>query len=57
MKNLEMPNNSINVFDLEAVAKTKLTTLAFDYYSSGACDEKTLSANMTAFQDLSLIHI
>ncbi len=52
MKNLEMPNNSINVFDLEAVAKTKLTTLAFDYYSSGACDEKTLSANMTAFQDI-----
>ncbi|HEY9676447.1 MAG TPA: alpha-hydroxy acid oxidase [Drouetiella sp.] len=52
MKNLEMPNSSINIFDLEAVAKTKLSTLAYDYYSSGACDEKTLAANIAAFQDV-----
>ncbi len=52
MKNLEMPNTSINIFDLESVAKTKLTTLAYDYYASGACDEKTLLANMSAFQDI-----
>jgi 4-hydroxymandelate oxidase len=52
VKNLEMPNSSINIFDLEAVAKTKLTTLAYDYYSSGACDEQTLSANMAAFQNI-----
>lgn len=52
MKNLEMPNTSINIFDLEEVAKTKLTTLAYDYYSSGACDENTVRANMSAFQDI-----
>ncbi len=52
MKNLEMPNTSINIFDLEEVAKTKLTTLAYDYYSSGACDENTLRANIEAFQEI-----
>ena len=52
MTNMETAAEPVNVFDLEAQAKAKLTPLAFDYYAGGACDEKTLSANVTAYADI-----
>ena len=39
----------ICIADFEKIAKTKLTQNAWNYYSSGADDEQTLSENCTAF--------
>ena len=46
----------INLYEYEALAQARLTTMAYDYYASGAHDEITLRENHAAY-DLSLIHI
>lgn len=40
----------VNVSEFEAVAKTKLTKQAYDYYASGAEDQWTLKENRSAFE-------
>ncbi|WP_066380632.1 MULTISPECIES: alpha-hydroxy acid oxidase [unclassified Anabaena] len=44
----------INLFEYEQLAKTHLSKMAFDYYSSGAWDEITLQENRTAFERIKL---
>jgi 4-hydroxymandelate oxidase len=44
----------INVFDLEAIAREKLSNEAYGYYVSGAHDEVTLRENRAAFDRISL---
>src|SRR5436305_10488619 len=44
----------INVFDLEAIAREKLSKEAYGYYVSGAHDEVTLRENRAAFDRISL---
>jgi len=46
----------INLFDLEASAREKLSREAYDYYASGAHDEVTLRENRAAFDRLSLAY-
>ncbi len=35
----------INIFEYEALARERLPKMAFDYYASGAHDERTLEDN------------
>ncbi len=44
----------LNLLELEAVAKTKMTSMAFEYYVGGANDELTLLENREAFKRLYL---
>jgi len=44
----------INLFDLEALAAEKVEPTAWDYYRSGAHDERTLADNVTAWHRLKL---
>ncbi len=44
----------VNLFEYEKLAKSRLSTLAYDYYASGAMDEITLSANHRAYDDIFL---
>src|SRR5947209_20456802 len=46
----------INSFELETVAREKLTPQAYDYYASGAHDEVTLRDNRAAYDRLSLAY-
>jgi 4-hydroxymandelate oxidase len=46
--------DAVNLFDLETLARKKLSKMAYDYYSSGACDEITLSENRSAFERIFL---
>ena len=46
----------INVFDLEAIAREKLSREAYDYYAGGAQDEVTLRENRAAYDRLSLAY-
>lgn len=47
-------NKPINLFEYERIAKNHLSSMAFDYYSSGAWDEVTLQDNQAAFQRIKL---
>jgi 4-hydroxymandelate oxidase len=47
-------NRPINLFEYERIAKNHLSSMAFDYYSSGAWDEVTLQDNQAAFQRIKL---
>jgi 4-hydroxymandelate oxidase len=47
-------NKPINLFEYEKIAKNHLSSMAFDYYSSGAWDEVTLQDNQSAFQRIKL---
>jgi 4-hydroxymandelate oxidase len=47
-------NRPINLFEYERIAKNHLSSIAFDYYSSGAWDEVTLRDNQAAFQRIKL---
>ncbi|MEA5564727.1 alpha-hydroxy acid oxidase [Anabaena sp. UHCC 0399] len=47
-------SNPINIFEYEQLAKTHLSKMAFDYYSSGAWDEITLRDNRAAFERVKL---
>ncbi|MBD2629137.1 alpha-hydroxy acid oxidase [Trichormus variabilis] len=44
----------INLFEYEQLAKSHLSQMAFDYYSSGAWDEITLKDNRAAFTRIKL---
>jgi 4-hydroxymandelate oxidase len=44
----------INLFDLEAIAREKLSREAYDYYASGAQDEVTLRENRAAYDRLTV---
>jgi 4-hydroxymandelate oxidase len=46
----------VNVFDLEAIARERLSRDALDYYAGGAHDEVTLRANRAAYDRLSLAY-
>ncbi len=48
-------NRPINLFEYEKIAKNHLSSMAFDYYSSGAWDEVTLQDNQAAFQRIKLL--
>jgi 4-hydroxymandelate oxidase len=52
----ESVREPINLFELETLARGMLSPLAWDYYSSGACDEITLSENRAAFDRLRLAY-
>jgi hypothetical protein len=43
-------NLPINLFEYEAIAAQHLSTMAYDYYVSGAWDEITLKDNRNAYQ-------
>ena len=43
---------ALTVADFEALAKAKMPRGAFDYYAGGADDERTLRANLEAFDEL-----
>ena len=44
----------INLYEYEALAQARLTTMAYDYYSSGAHDEITLRENHAAYDRIAL---
>lgn len=44
----------INIYDFESLAREKLSQIAYDYYSSGACDEITLRENCEAYKRIFL---
>ena len=46
----------INLFELEAIAREKLSREAYDYYAGGAHDEVTLRENRAAYDRLSLAY-
>lgn len=46
--------NPVNLFEFEGIAKQKLSQMAYDYYSSGACDEVTVQENCTAYKRIKL---
>jgi 4-hydroxymandelate oxidase len=46
----------INIFELEAIAREKLSQAAYDYYASGAHDEVTLRENRAAFDRLAIAY-
>jgi 4-hydroxymandelate oxidase len=46
----------INLFELEAIAREKLSGESYDYYASGAQDEVTLRENRAAYDRLSLAY-
>jgi 4-hydroxymandelate oxidase len=49
-----LPGGALNLRELEALARERLTLLAYDYYSSGAHDERTLHRNEAAWAELEL---
>src|SRR5436853_6630702 len=44
----------VNLHEFESLAKAKLPVMAYDYYSSGACDEITLNRNQSAYREILL---
>src|SRR3954449_13444610 len=48
--------DAINVFELEAIARERLSREAFDYYLGGAGDEVTLRENRAGYDRLSLAY-
>ncbi len=46
--------DALNLLELEALARTKLDPVVFDYFVSGAHDELTLKANREAYQRVEL---
>ena len=54
----EIPDNldgPINVHEFEALAQRKLNKLAYDFIAGGVEDEKTLRANMAAYERVYLV--
>jgi 4-hydroxymandelate oxidase len=43
------PFDAVNLLELEELARAKLPKMAYDYYASGADDERTLGDNRAAF--------
>ncbi|HEV7507676.1 MAG TPA: alpha-hydroxy acid oxidase [Thermoanaerobaculia bacterium] len=46
----------VNIFELEAIAREKLSREAYDYYAGGAHDEVTLRENRAAYDRISLAY-
>jgi 4-hydroxymandelate oxidase len=46
----------VNLFELEAIARERMPSAAFDYYASGANDEVSLRENRAAYDRLSLAY-
>lgn len=46
----------VNLFELEALARERLSREAYDYYASGAQDEVTLRENRAAYERLTLAY-
>jgi len=46
--------NALNLFELEMLAREKLSPMARDYYESGAWDEITLRENRAAFERIQI---
>ena len=44
-----LPHGALNMNELEAVARERLSPMAYDYYASGALDEHTLRENVAAW--------
>ena len=44
----------INIADYEALAREKMSSMAYDYYAGGALDEVTLRRNQSAFEEILL---
>jgi 4-hydroxymandelate oxidase len=51
-----MFRNALNIGQLEAIARERLTEMAWDYYSSGADDEHCVRNNAAAFAKYELHH-
>lgn len=53
-KLISSPKEAINVFDFEAIARTKLPPAHYGYLATGVEDDKTLHVNRAAFNDIYL---
>jgi 4-hydroxymandelate oxidase len=49
-----LPGGALNLRELEALARERLTALAYDYFASGALDEHTLRENVAAWSRVPL---
>jgi 4-hydroxymandelate oxidase len=49
MSHAILPHGALNLVELESLARERLSSMAYDYYASGALDESTLSENMAAW--------
>jgi 4-hydroxymandelate oxidase len=49
-----LPGGALNLRELEALARERLSSMAYDYYASGAHDEHTLRENVAAWSRLAL---
>src|SRR5215472_4537390 len=48
------PGGALNPRELELLARQKLSSMAYDYYASGAQDEQTLQENVAAWSRVAL---
>src|SRR5580704_9176889 len=51
-----LPGTALNLDELERLARERLSTMAYDYYASGARDEQTLRENIAAWARIPLYH-
>ncbi|HEY8040770.1 MAG TPA: alpha-hydroxy acid oxidase [Polyangiaceae bacterium] len=49
-----LPGGALNLRELEAMARERLSALAYDYFASGALDEHTLRENVAAWSRVAL---
>ena len=49
-----LPGGALNLVELQALARERLSPMAYDYYASGALDERTLAANVKAWADVAV---
>ena len=45
----------LNLFDIENAAKQKLSTMAYEYYAHGACDQVSIQQNRHSYDQINLI--
>jgi 4-hydroxymandelate oxidase len=51
-----LPGGALNLGELEALARELLAPMTYDYYSSGAQDERTLRENVAAWARIEIHH-
>ncbi len=51
-----LPRGVLNLSELEALARERLSPMAYDYYASGALDEHTLRENVAAWSRVAVHH-
>jgi 4-hydroxymandelate oxidase len=49
MSHAILPHGALNLIELESLSKERLSSMAYDYYASGALDESTLRENIAAW--------